>query len=162
MSDTTTTGQSASAPSQPESDRTLVIERLFKASPERVFAAWTDPQMLIQWWGPEGHHIPESDFDVREGGSYRAVMQSEKGNRHIVIGTYQTIKPPNHLVLTWAWEQEDGSSGHRTLVDLTFEQEADGTRLKLVQRLFESTEGRDNHRMGWTSTLNCLDVFLAA
>lgn len=156
----TTASQSASPASGPDADRTLVIERLFRASPDRVFAAWTDPSIMVQWWGPEGHHVPEYDMDVREGGQYRAVMQSEKGERHTVSGTFRRIDPPSHLTLTWAWEQPDGTRGHETVIDLTFVPDPDGTRLTLVQRLFETTEGRDNHRKGWMSMLNCLDAAL--
>ena len=63
----TTSGDSQAKPAAPERDRTLVVERIFNAPRERVFAAWTDPEMLVRWWGPEGHHIPESTIDVREG-----------------------------------------------------------------------------------------------
>jgi uncharacterized protein YndB with AHSA1/START domain len=162
MADTTGNANSASAVREgSETDRTLVIERVFKAPPEKVFAAWTNPDILVRWWGPEGFHTPEHDIDVREGGAWRTVMRNEKGEAHIVSGVYRDIAPSKRLVLTWGWEQPDGSRGHETLVELTFEPTEDGTRMRLVQRLFETVEGRDNHRMGWDSSFNCLEQILA-
>ena len=160
MTDASNT-ESVSARGGPGDDRTLTIERTFAATPDRVFQAWTEPETLIQWWGPEGHHIPEYTMDVREGGAWRTVMESEKGERHIASGVFREIAPPERLVMTWAWEQPDGRRGHETMIELTFQPDPDGTRLRLVQRLFETVEGRDNHRKGWTSTLNCLDEMLS-
>ena len=158
MADTTNNANSASAIREgSEADRTLVIERVFKAPPEKVFAAWTNPEILVKWWGPEGFGTPEHEMDVREGGAWRTVMRNDKGEDHVVSGVYRDISPAKRLVLTWAWEQPDGSRGHETLVELTFEPAGDGTRMRLVQRLFETVEGRDNHRMGWDSSFNCLE-----
>ncbi len=142
-------------------DRTLVIERVFKAPPDEVFKAWTDPQILVQWWGPEGHHVPEYAMDVREGGAWRSVMMSDKGEAHTVSGVYREIAPPKRLVMTWAWEQPNGGRGHETVVELSFEPAPEGTRMRLVQRLFQSVEQRDNHRLGWNSTFNKLEALSA-
>jgi uncharacterized protein YndB with AHSA1/START domain len=60
-------------------------------------------------------------------------------------------------VLTWGWQQEDGSRGHETEVALTFQPVAGGTRMRLVQSLFVSKEQRDMHNRGWTSSLNDLE-----
>ena len=49
-------------------DRILSIARVIRTSPEKLFDAWTDPRLLLQWWGPEGATTPEYAFDVRVGG----------------------------------------------------------------------------------------------
>jgi len=161
MSDTSNLDRAAAVRQGLEADRTLVIERVFKASPERVFKAWTDPAILVRWWGPEGFDTPEQSMDVREGGAWRTVMVNQKGERHTVSGVYREVAPPRRLVMTWAWEQADGSRGHETVVELTFAPAADGTRLRLVQSLFETVEQRDNHNMGWSSSFTCLDQLFA-
>ena len=143
-------------------ERVLVIDRVFKAPPERVFAAWTHPAILVKWWGPQGYHTPECAMDMREGGAWRTVMRNAEGAAHIVSGVYREIAPPHRLVLTWGWEQEDGSRGPETTVELDFEPAPDGTRLRLRQHVFNTTENRDGHRMGWTSGLDKLDALLAA
>jgi len=137
-------------------ERTLVIERVFKASPERVFRAWTDPAVLVTWWGPDGFTTPEFTFDVRPGGAWRTVMRSPDGNPHPVSGIYREINPPRRLVITWAWE-EDGKRGHETEIEVTFSAIENGTRMRLVQRLFQSPESRDRHRHGWTQSFDKLE-----
>lgn len=161
MSDTRNLDGAAAVRQGSEADRTLVIERVFRASPEHVFKAWTDPAILVKWWGPEGFDTSEQTMDVREGGAYRTVMVSPKGESHTVSGVYREIAPPKRLVMTWAWEQPDGSRGHETVVELTFTPAPEGTRLKLVQSVFETVEQRDNHNMGWSSSFNCLDRLFA-
>ena len=80
MAETMTTANGATAVREGTAeDRTLVIERVFKAPPEKVFKAWTDPAILVKWWGPEGFTTPEQKMDVREGGAWRTVMVSAQG-----------------------------------------------------------------------------------
>ena len=140
-------------------DRTLIVERVFRAPPEKVFRAWTDPDILTQWWGPEGMSTPECDLDARPGGAWRTVMANDKGDSHTVAGVFREITPPDRLVMTWAWQHEDGSQGHETEIVVTFEGVPEGTRLRLVQSVFESVEQCDNHGMGWRSTFNDLDKY---
>jgi uncharacterized protein YndB with AHSA1/START domain len=141
-------------------DRTLVVERVLKASPEKVFKAWTDPAILIRWWGPEGFTTPECSMDVRVDGSWRTTMVSPKGEAHTVSGVYREISPPSRLVMTWGWEH-DGVRGHETVVEVTFEPTESGTRMRLVQSVFESQNARDLHSDGWSSTFDNLERILA-
>ena len=142
-------------------DRTLVIERVFKAPPQKVFEAWTNPEILVKWWGPDGSRTPDHGLDVREGGKWRTVMVSAEGEAHTASGVYREIKPPRRLVMTWGWEQPDGTRGHETIVEITLDPAPGGTRLKLVQRLFQNVEQREGHKMGWDSSFNALDRLLA-
>jgi uncharacterized protein YndB with AHSA1/START domain len=137
-------------------DQVLRLERLIAASPERVFDLWTDPDLLVKWWGPEGFDVPAHALDVRPGGQWRTTMRSPEGKLHRVSGIYRTIDKPRRLVFTWAWDQDDGSRGHETEVTVTFESAPGGTRLKLVQQMFQDKTARDNHSKGWTSSFNCL------
>lgn len=141
-------------------ERTLVIERVFKAPPEQVFKAWTDPAILVKWWGPETFNTPDCHMDVRPGGSWRTAMVSPEGESHIVSGTYREIMPPQRLVMTWGWEH-DGKRGYETEIIVTFEALEAGTRMRMVQRVFETEKDRDNHNMGWTSSFNDLERLLA-
>jgi uncharacterized protein YndB with AHSA1/START domain len=144
-----------------EADRTLVIERDFPATPDRVFAAWTDPAVLVRWWGPEGMGTPTCEMDLRPGGRYRTSMASPKGDSHTVSGVYQVIEPPHRLVFTWAWEQDDGGLGHETLVEVALQPIEGGTRLRLTQKLFQSAEQCGNHRIGWESSFQGLERLFA-
>ncbi len=137
-------------------DRVLRLERLIAAPPERVFDLWTEPDLLVQWWGPEGYDVPAHALDVRPGGAWRTTMRSPEGKRVSVSGVYRVIDKPRRLVFTWAWDQDDGARGHETEVTVTFEAAPGGTRLKLVQQTFQSAEVRDNHDRGWSSSFDCL------
>ena len=135
----------------------LHLERLIAAPPERVYALWTDPALLVKWWGPEGHDVPASALDVRPGGKWRTTMRSPEGKTHTVSGIYRVLDPPKRLVFTWAWENEQGQRGHETEVSVTFTAAPGGTRLVLLQKEFESVNARDLHNTGWSSALNCLE-----
>jgi glutathione S-transferase len=150
----------ATATTEGPADRTLVIERVFKASPEKVFKAWTDPAILVNWWGPEGFKAPECKMDVRVGGAWRATMVAPDGQQHISSGVYREISPPKRLVLTWAWE-EAGKRGHETVVEIDLESTKGGTKMRLVQSVFETMNSRDMHNQGWTSSFNDLERVLA-
>ena len=150
--------QAAAAPAAGER-HTLRMEREFKAPPERVFAAFTDPGLLAQWWGPEGAACPVCEIDLRIGGKWRTCMRGAMGE-HWVSGVYREIAPPRRLAFTWAWE-ENGVRGHETVVELEFMAAGRNTRLVLHQRGFDSADSRDKHNFGWNSSFVCLDQHLA-
>ena len=137
-------------------DRTLSLVLTLKAPPERVFDAWTEPSMLVKWWGPEGTDTKEYQMDVRVGGAWRTVFDGAYGRR-IVSGVYRVIERPRRLAMTWGWEQPDGSRGHETIVDVRFEPVAAGTRLSLEQKRFINAEQRDLHSQGWSSSFRKLE-----
>ena len=142
-------------------DRTLIVRRRFDAPPARVFRAFTDPADMAAWLGPQGFTCPHCQLDVRAGGAWRACLRSAEGQDNWVSGVYREIRPPGKLVFTWAWDQADGSRGNETVVTLEFRADGAGTELVLRQELFATTEFRDNHRKGWTSSFDCLAEHLA-
>jgi uncharacterized protein YndB with AHSA1/START domain len=137
----------------------LRIERDFKAPIERVFEAFTDPAQLQKWWGPAGVSVPGFDMDVREGGAWRTVMRNEAGESWIVSGSYVELRAPHRLAFTWGWE-ENGQRGHETLVEIDLVASANGTRLTLLQSIFETSDARDRHEEGWTSSFSCLETIV--
>lgn len=139
----------------------LRIEREFSAPPEDVYEAWVNPQILVQWWGPEGMTTPVHELNTFEGGSWTATMENAEGVQNTSSGVYTVMEPPKRLAFTWAWTQEDGSRGHETEVDLIFTKTDGGTLMVLTQGSFEGSEGRDNHGYGWSSSFNDLDKVLA-
>lgn len=137
------------------------IQRRFRASPDAVYDAWTRPEVIARWWGPEGTRLGEHSFDVTEGGSWRTVMVSTDGTEHIVGGTYRELRRPHRLVTTWRWE-EGGMPGDPSLVTITFEAVGQTdigseTLLTLVHEGLANQGSADAHKQGWTSSLKCLD-----
>jgi len=138
-------------------DRTLRMQRTIAGPVNDVFDAWVDPEILVKWWGPEGFTIPQHEIDPREGGAWTTTMLSPEGNKHVVSGVYKEIDRPNRLVLTWSWRQDDGSNGHETEITVTFEPDGAGTRMHLVQQVFDTVEQAAGHNQGWESSFKDLD-----
>jgi uncharacterized protein YndB with AHSA1/START domain len=77
-------------------------------------------------------------------------------------GVYREIVAPRHLVFTFAWDQEDGTPGHETLVTLTLAEEGGKTRMTFRQALFATVASRDGHAGGWSSSFERLAEHLAS
>ena len=137
-------------------DRELVVSRLIDAPRALVFRAWTQPEHIARWWGPQGYTTIFCDMDVCIGGRYRFGMRSPEGTEHWKVGFFREITEPERVVFTFAWEAPDGTLGHELLTTVTFTDQDGKTLLTLRQAVFETTEGRDDHRRGWTS---CLERF---
>lgn len=135
----------------------LTLERKIPAARDRVFAAWTQPELLRRWSAPEGLTIEDGATDLRVGGGWRVVMAEPDGTRHEAYGTYREIAPPERLAYTHAWKGDAGSSPE-TVLTVELKPEADGTLLVLTQAGFPSPESRDGHREGWSSALDNLQT----
>jgi uncharacterized protein YndB with AHSA1/START domain len=137
----------------------LRLERRLGAPPEKVYAAWTEPEHLMQWFGPEGIEMLIAETDPRVGGRYRIVARSPDGEEHHVSGEYREVVPNEKLVFTWAWR----STPERvSLVTLHIRPDGEGARLTLVHEQFFDEPARDRHRQGWTGSLDKLEKYLAS
>ena len=115
------------------------ITREFDAPPEKVFRAHTDPELVVQWLGPNDVHAKIDYWDCRTGGSYRYVMTSE-GFEGGFRGCFHEVRPAEVIVQTFTYEDiPDGVALER----LTFE-DLGGGRTRLVSTsLVDSFEARD-------------------
>jgi uncharacterized protein YndB with AHSA1/START domain len=121
------------------SDREIVSERVFDAPRDRVFAAYTDPELIPQWWGPRDVPVTVDKMDVRRGGAWRFVHHDPDGNENGFRGTYREVAPPERIVQTFEWE---GMPGHVIVETVTFEDLGGRTKVTGVS-LFHTTEERD-------------------
>ncbi|MBI3127030.1 MAG: SRPBCC domain-containing protein [Candidatus Tectomicrobia bacterium] len=141
---------------------TLRLVRTFEAPRERVFRAWTDPEALKEWYGPDGWSTPSAEVDLRAGGGYRITMKGPEGEEIRLSGTFREVRPPERLVYTWNWEKfhlDLGGLGE-TLVTVEFHERGGATELILTHERFPRAETRDLHGGGWASTLDCLAEYL--
>ena len=119
-------------------DREIRIERIFDAPRERVYALWTDPELIPEWWGPRGTTTVVDEADVRPGGRWRFVVTSD-GVEQGFRGTYREIVAPERIVLTFEWE---GLPGHVSVETAVFEDLGERTKVIATSR-FDTTEDRD-------------------
>ena len=138
----------------------LIIRRHFKAAPERVFAAFTQRELMQGWYGPHGMTVPHCEVDARVGGAYRIELHSKAGQVSIVTGVFREIEPPRRLVFTWGWLNGSGRNPE-TVVSLTITPRDGGADLEVVQTGFLKEEFRAGHQDGWNSSLDALDAALA-
>ena len=136
----------------------LTVKRRFKASPAKVFAAWTDPEKMKRWMGPGEIIAARAEVDPRVGGRYRIVMHAPNGDEYDVGGVYREVVANEKLVFTWAWKS---TPERESLVTLLLKPDGDGTLLTLTHEQFSDEESRDNHKQGWNSTLDKLESFVA-
>ena len=136
MSDQQTAGK---ATVREEGDREILIERTFEAPRDVVFRAFTDPDLIPQWWGPRDTETMVDKMDVRAGGEWRFVAREADGSETAFRGTFREVTPPERIAWTFEWE---GMPGHVS-VDITeFEDLGDRTRVR-TRTLFHLPEERD-------------------
>jgi uncharacterized protein YndB with AHSA1/START domain len=144
------------APGSTDTGEDLRLERVLRASPERVFDAWVDPAILRRWWAAQPDwRSPEAATDPSVGGRYRLSMEdTASGEVRPVVGEYLAVDRPARPVSTWTREGEEAGASAKTVVTVEFHADADGTRVVIERRGFRTGNVRDLHRHGWTS---CLD-----
>jgi uncharacterized protein YndB with AHSA1/START domain len=125
---------------------TLVITRRLPASPERVFAAFTRPELARQWMAPGELSVSEVEIDARVGGSYRIIMAGADKESYSPSGVYEEIVPNQILVYTWKWAHEDLVT--RVTIELR-DLGTGETELTLTHSGFTDTEMRESHEEGW-------------
>lgn len=121
------------------SDRELVLEHTFRAPAAKVFAGYTDPNLIPMWWAPKGGSLRVDAMDVRPGGAWRFVQKTPNGDEMTFHGTYLEVKPVTRLVYTFATEGQPGNE-IRATVELSAK--AGLTRLAPTN-LCSSKEARD-------------------
>jgi uncharacterized protein YndB with AHSA1/START domain len=135
----------------------LTIKRRFNASPEKVFAAWTDPEKVKHWMGPAAVEVISAESDPRTGGRYRWLMKTPDGEQHDVSGVYREVVANEKLVFTWAWKS---TPERESLVTITLKKDGGGTLLTLMHEQFFDQDARDRHNQGWTGSLDKLAAYL--
>ena len=144
---------------KPRTENTLNLRWTFKASREKVFRAWTDPEELKKWWGPEGYATPSAEVDLRVGGKYRLGMRKlPDGEIFYLTGIYREVRPPERLVYSWRWEAEPEYGETQVTVD--FRQAGNSTEVVLTHEFFPTGKARDDHNRGWSSCLDRLAKLL--
>ena len=143
-------------------EREIRVERIFDAPPERVFAAYTDPELVPLWWGQRGTTTIVDELDARAGGRWQFRNRLADGNEIVFRGYFREIEAPKRISQTFEW---DGMPGYVSVDTVTFEPVGEQTRA-VSTTVFHQAEERDGMlssgmEKGMNETYDRLDELLA-
>ncbi|MFZ0388248.1 MAG: SRPBCC family protein [Solirubrobacteraceae bacterium] len=117
----------------------VIFRRLVDALPALVFAVWTEPEHLRNWWGPRQFELVVCESDPRAGGRYRFVQRAPDGQEHTFLGTYREVDRPHRLVRTFVYA---GAPQDESVETVTFERDGRSTLITSTS-VFPSFASRD-------------------
>jgi uncharacterized protein YndB with AHSA1/START domain len=151
----------------------LTIERIFEAPVGLVWQAWTRPEHLEKWHGPEGYSAPFIKNDLRIGGTFLFCMRSAEGQDIWSTGTYTEVIEHKRIVATDCFADADGNIVPATYYGMpdtiplemettvTFEDVGGRTKLTLIHAGLPVGEMTDGASIGWNQSLDKLAAHLA-
>lgn len=119
----------------------VIITRKFAAPRELLFRAYTEPELLARWLGPDSLTLTVNQLDVRHGGRWRWTHYDANGKGYVFHGLYHGTPTPERIVQTYEFGERPG---HVYLNTITFE-EHDGTTTLRQNTVFQTVEERDGY-----------------
>ncbi|MFO1089053.1 MAG: SRPBCC domain-containing protein [Hyphomicrobiales bacterium] len=156
----------------------FTITRTFNAPRARVWAAWTKPEALAQWFGPKGSSGTILAFDLRPGGAWRGRMETPDGGAMYSKFVFREIEPMSRLVWVHGFADADGNRIRapfaaqfplEMLTTVLFSDDGAGTKVTLTWTPLDATPEEEaffasmmaSMNGGWSGSFDQLDVFLA-
>lgn len=153
----------------------VVLERIYDASPEKVWQAWTDAALIKQWWGPDNVSIPEAEVDARVGGKIWIVMEAGeamgpyKGTLWPMLGTFTVVEPEAQLSFeakAWTGKEPNAETTIEQTTEISFAEESGKTKLTVTATIHRTGPGAEmavqGMQAGFTQQLEKLTGFLAS
>jgi uncharacterized protein YndB with AHSA1/START domain len=136
----------------------LTFKRRINATPARVFAAWTDPQKIVGWFGRPDVRAEtlQAEVDVRVGGRFRFSFSTDS-EYYEVGGVYREVVPDRRLVFGWAWHS---TPERESQVTVALQADGDGTLLTLQHEQLFDQAAREGHARGWANGLERMEKLL--
>ena len=142
------------------------LERHFNATVDRMYRAWTDPNELLQWFGPGQERLSSAKADVCAGGLWEFSYADRNGVQDTLKGEYVEVVPNSRLVFTWTHERRSGDGVVRTtapsLVTVTFQERKAGVTLTLLHERIVEKSGRLGVAEGWNGAFGNLARLLVS
>jgi len=140
-----------------ESDtHSLELTHTFSAPRDEVFAAWTQAEQLVQWFGSQGSKTTHAEVDLRVGGGYRMEMILAEGQKFAVYGTFREVSAPEKLVYTWEFDTPELGQVRNSLVTVVFEERGEWTDLRLRHEALPDQPTCERHEQGWKGCFESL------
>lgn len=151
----------------------LVVERTIAVAPERVWAAWTEPELMVQWFTPAPWKTAAAEVDLRPGGKFLVTMESPDGEQFPNAGCYLVVEPTRLLVWTSALGADfrpasptNGADDMSLTARIEIEPTADGgTRYRAIAIHPDEATCTRHHEMGfhdgWGAALDQLVALMS-
>ncbi|CAM3175765.1 SRPBCC family protein [Stackebrandtia soli] len=117
----------------------IVTRRTFDATPDVVYRAFTESDMIKRWWGRDTDETIIDVNELKHGGRWRFISKGSDGSKHAFRGVYHDLTPAKRIAQTFEWE---GAPGHVSLETASFT-EVDGKTEFIGVSVFQSVEDRD-------------------
>jgi uncharacterized protein YndB with AHSA1/START domain len=146
----------------PDAATEIAVTRTFDAPREQVWQAWTEPDQITEWWGPQDFHVPPEsvNIDLRPGGRYDLTMVDQGGNEYPVRQEILEVSSPALLVLRHEAMPEIGLP-EEILQRVEFHEQDGGTRVQVTGGPYTAEMG-PNATLGWEQQLDKLARLLSA
>jgi uncharacterized protein YndB with AHSA1/START domain len=140
-----------------KADDLIHIETIIHASMESVWRAWTDPGLILKWYGsdPNGAGV-SAHVDLRPGGNYEISFRGSEGTTHTCFGVYKEVAVLSRLVFSWQWKSEPGVESQVTVI---LSPDGDHT-LMLFEHAHVGNKSAHNYEAGWQDTFVKLERLL--
>jgi uncharacterized protein YndB with AHSA1/START domain len=137
----------------------LEISRQFETTKEALFAAWTEPEQLKQWWKPLGKQLSSVENNLSEGGEVKYVF--DEGSL-IIDGKYEKVVANELLEYSWNWHlKSDVVEDAPYKLTVQFKGEGESSTISIEQTGFENAESVHPHKQGWEQGLDQLSQHLS-
>jgi len=153
-------------------DKELLITHLFDAPVGEVFEAWTDPEKLKRWYAPDGCTIAYKAIEVKQGGQFHYYIHHPQHGGNWIIGTYLEILPPEKLVFTIRFTNENGDLTDalatgisaqwpgEIMTTVTFQSIGEQTKATIHEAVSEAEARKTGAYLGWIMMFNKLNRLL--
>lgn len=139
-------------------DLKVTVSKEFNTPVEKLYNAWTQPELLKQWWKPMDKNLTEVINDLHEDGIVKYIFED---NSLVIEGKYIEVRENEKLVYSWNWQlPKDDVKDSSYKLTISFSGKDDTSNINVLQENFENEEGTLPHKQGWEKGLNDLKEFL--
>lgn len=140
----------------------IVVECYFAAAPATMFRAWTDPDVVVKWFGRAPNSLHSATIDLRPGGAWQFLKSKDENKSVGFEGEYLVIEPGKRLVFSWS-QVVAHADGKReatppSQVEITFTAKGKGTNLRLVHSAVHGEEARHGFAGGWDRAFSLMSA----
>lgn len=143
----------------------IILEGHFAAPPVEVYQAWTDPDIVMKWFGRVPNSLHSASIDLRLGGAWKFLESHDDEKSVGFEGAYLAIEPARRLVFTWskviARATGERDATPHSQVEVTFSARGNGTDVRLVHSGMHDDDIRRGFAGGWDFAFSTMSVLLS-